>query len=128
MTEACYISYETYTASPPQSWEKFFNILFLHKTRSVNIQRKCDSIFQIIHYVIHNEKKHNLSHIGLVELDWLKQLFTKLVLNKVKSEQFDKSLFLGGSHKENGAMCVSFVNGWLVLKGYWNAHTKRLAI
>ena len=94
----------------------------------MNIQRKCDSIFQIIHYVIHNEKKHNLSHIGLVELDWLKQLFTKLVLNKVKSEQFDKLLFLGGSHKENGAMCVSFVNGWLVLKGYWNAHTKRLAI
>ena len=27
-----------------------------------------------------------------------------------KSEQFDKPLFLGGSHKENDAMCVSFVN------------------
>ena len=40
----------------------------------------------------------------------LQQLFTKWVLNKVKSEQFDKPLFLGGSHKENDAMCVSFVN------------------
>ena len=41
----------------------------------------------------------------------LQQLFTKWVLNKVKSEQFDKPLFLGGSHKENNMMCVSFVNG-----------------
>ena len=29
----------------------------------------------------------------------LEQLFTKWLLNKVKSEQFDKPLFLGGSHK-----------------------------
>ena len=40
----------------------------------------------------------------------LQQLFTKWVLNNVKSEQFDKMLFLGGLHKENDAMCVSFVN------------------
>ena len=52
--ENCNISYETYTASRPQSWERFLNILFLHRTKSVNIQRKCDTIFQIIHYVIHN--------------------------------------------------------------------------
>ena len=32
------------------------------------------------------------------------QLFTKWILNKVKSEQFDKPLYLGGSHKENYAM------------------------
>ena len=41
----------------------------------------------------------------------LQQLFTNWVLNKVKSEQFDKPFFLGGSHKENHAMCFSFVNG-----------------
>ena len=41
----------------------------------------------------------------------LQQLFTKWVLNKVKSEQLDKSLSLGGLHKGNDAMCVSFVNG-----------------
>ena len=41
----------------------------------------------------------------------LQQLFTKWVLNKVKSEQFDKSLFLGGSYKEKDAMCVSIFNG-----------------
>ena len=41
----------------------------------------------------------------------LQQLFTKSVLNKVKSEQFEKPLFLSGSHKENDAMCISFVNG-----------------
>ena len=56
-----------------------------------------------------------------VEIDWfwsvsknktaLQQLFTKWVLDKIKSEQFDKTLFLGGSHKKNDAMSVSFVNG-----------------
>ena len=35
----------------------------------------------------------------------LQQLFTKWVLNKVKSEQPDKLLFLGGLHKENNVMC-----------------------
>ena len=41
----------------------------------------------------------------------LQKLFIKWVLNKVNSEQFDKPLFLGDSHKENDAMCVSSVNG-----------------
>ena len=41
----------------------------------------------------------------------LQQLFTKWVLNKVKSEQLDKPLLLGSSHKEIDLMCVSFVNG-----------------
>ena len=41
----------------------------------------------------------------------LQKLFIIWVLNKVKSEQFDKQLFLGGSHKENDAMGISFVNG-----------------
>ena len=41
----------------------------------------------------------------------LQKLIIKWVLNKVKSEQFDKLLFLGGLHKENNAMCVNFVNG-----------------
>ena len=41
----------------------------------------------------------------------LQKLFTKWILNKVKSEQLDKLLSLGGSHKENDAMCVSVVNG-----------------
>ena len=57
----------------------------------------------------------------------LQQLFTKWVLNKVKSEQFNKPLFLGGSQKKNDAMCVSFVNG-LVSVERWNAHMKRLTI
>ena len=34
----------------------------------MNHQRKCDTIFHIIHYVIHNGKKHNLFHVGLAEL------------------------------------------------------------
>ena len=39
------------------------------------------------------------------------QLFTKWILKNVKSEQFDELLFLGGSHKENDARCVSLVTG-----------------
>ena len=34
----------------------------------MNNQRKCDTIFHIIHYVIHNGKKHNPFHVGLAEL------------------------------------------------------------
>ena len=41
----------------------------------------------------------------------LKQLFTKWILKNVKSKQFDKPLFLSGSHKEKVAICVSLVNG-----------------
>ena len=41
----------------------------------------------------------------------IQQIFTKWVLNKVKSEQFDKPLFLGGLHKEHDAMYVSFISG-----------------
>ena len=62
------ISYETYTASRPQSWERFINTLFPHQTKSVNIHRKCDTIFQIIHYAKHNGKKNNLFHVALAKL------------------------------------------------------------
>ena len=61
--EDCNITYETYTASNPQSWEAFFNILFPHQAKSVNIQCK----FQIIHYVIRNGKKQNSFPVGLAE-------------------------------------------------------------
>ena len=42
----------------------------------------------------------------------MQRLFTKWILNKVESEKFDKQLFLGGLHKENDVMCVSFVIGF----------------
>ena len=55
------------------------------------------------------------------------QLFTKWILNKVKSEKSDKFLFfsllLGGSHKESYAMwrrVLALSLGWLVLKGAAN--------
>ena len=65
--ENCSISFETYTTSHPHWWEGFSNILFPHRTKSVNNQRKCDTIFQIIHYIIHNGKKHNPFHAGLAD-------------------------------------------------------------
>ena len=85
LSEDCNINYETYTASCPQPWESFFNILFPHRTKSVNIQCKCDTIFQIIHYVIHNEKNHNLFHVGLAELfhDDSKAMLVIEILNKI---------------------------------------------
>ena len=36
------ISNETYTASRPRSWERLFNILFPHQTKSVNSQCNCE--------------------------------------------------------------------------------------
>ena len=62
------ISYDTCTANHPQSWERFFKILFPHWTKSVNTERKCDTMIQIIHCVIHNGKKHNPFHVSLTEL------------------------------------------------------------
>ena len=51
----------------------------------MNIQRKCDTIFQIIHYVIHNGKKHNPFHTGLAELfhDDSSAKFVIKILNKI---------------------------------------------
>ena len=40
----------------------------------------------------------------------LQQLFTKWTIEKVEREDFGKSLFLGGSHKESDAMCYSIIN------------------
>ena len=83
--EDCNISYETCTASRPQSWERFFNILFPHRTKSLDFQHKCDTIFQIIHYVIQNGKKHNPFHVGLAELfhaDSIAKLVIE-ILNKI---------------------------------------------
>ena len=83
--EDCNISYKTYTASRSQSWERIFNILFLYRTKSVNIQRKCDTIIQIIHYVIHSWKKHNSFHVGLAKLfhDDSRAKFVTEILNKI---------------------------------------------
>ena len=47
----------------------------------------------------------------------LKQLFPKWIHNKVKSEQFDKLLLLGGSHKEKDACVLASSMDWLVMKG-----------
>ena len=87
LAEDCNINYETYTASHPESWERFFNNLLTHKTKSVNIQRKCDMIFEIVHYFIHNRKKHNPFHVGLAEFfhDGSRANFAMEVLNKISS-------------------------------------------
>ena len=43
----------------------------------------------------------------------LQQLFTQWTLKKVKSENFEKLLFLVGSHKEGDTMCYSLINGFV---------------
>ena len=66
--EDMHISYAKYVESRPQLWEKFFNIMFPYRTKSLHIQRKCDTLFQIIHYILHNGRKHNPFHVSLAEL------------------------------------------------------------
>ena len=41
----------------------------------------------------------------------LQQLFIQWILVKTKQTNFDKVLYLGGSHKENDAICLSYTNG-----------------
>ena len=45
---------ENYKNSHFESWEKFFNTLCPFRKRSLNIQKKTESIFQIIFNLIHN--------------------------------------------------------------------------
>ena len=68
LAEDCDISYEIFTKNRPQSWVKFFDILFPFRIQSNPIQRKCDTIFQIFHYSLHQGKKHNPFHVSLAEL------------------------------------------------------------
>ena len=48
------ISYESFKRKRPAEWEKFFNILIDQKDKSKIKQRICDSVFQILYKMIHN--------------------------------------------------------------------------
>ena len=41
----------------------------------------------------------------------LQQFFTQWILQKCQDENFDKTLFLGGSHKESDTICYSLIDG-----------------
>ena len=63
----------------------------------------------------------------MIDSSLFQQLFTKCILNKIKSEQFDKPLFSEGSHKENYTMwrCVLALSlGWFLtlLKSCWRSN------
>ena len=67
----------------------------------------------------------NLYLLKLIDSGLFLLLWTKWILNKAQSEQFNKPLFLGGSHKETDAMwryVLAWSLGWLVLKGCWQLH------
>ena len=68
LADDCHISYENFTKTRPRSWIKFFDILFPYRNQSHPLQRKCDTIFQIFHYVIHQGKTHNPFHVSIAEL------------------------------------------------------------
>ena len=44
--------------------KKFFNTVFPSQSKSELIQRKCDNIFQIFHYILHNGHKQTPFHIS----------------------------------------------------------------
>ena len=67
LAEDCDISYENFTKNRPNSWVKFFDTLFPYRNQSYPLQRKCDTIFQIFHYVIHQGKTHNPFHVSIAE-------------------------------------------------------------
>ena len=61
------LSFDHYNQNRPNSWELFFNSLFPYRSKSDNIKRKCDSVFQIIYNVVHNGYKKTTMHISLYE-------------------------------------------------------------
>ena len=42
--------------------------MFPFRKKSVNLQRKSDSLFQIIHNIIHNSTKRNPFHVSLAQM------------------------------------------------------------
>ena len=68
LAEDCSISYDIYTENRPESWVRFFNVLFPYRTKSTPIQRKCDTLFQIFHYVLNSGTNHTPLHVSVAEL------------------------------------------------------------
>ena len=58
-------SLNQYSHDKPPMWEMFFNNLFPQRSRSENIIRKCDTIFQIVFNLVHNGRKNVPLHIGI---------------------------------------------------------------
>ena len=57
-------SLNQYSHDKPPMWEMFFNNLFPQRSRSENIIRQCDTIFQIVFNLVHNCRKNVPLHIG----------------------------------------------------------------
>ena len=58
------ISYESFKRKRPAVWEKFFNILTDQKDKSKIKQRVCDSVYQILNKMIHNNRRRTPLAIG----------------------------------------------------------------
>ena len=51
------ISLNRYKEENLGSWDKFFNEMFPYRKQSPIIQRKCDTIFQIVYNMVHDSRK-----------------------------------------------------------------------
>ena len=56
-----------YSENPPSSWNSFFGNLFRTQNKSAWITRKCDTILQIVYYLVHNGQKKTSLHAKLCE-------------------------------------------------------------
>ena len=77
------ISYTKYIGNRPQLCKKFFNIIFPYRPKSLHIQRKCDGVFQMIHYILHNGQKQTPFHISLLIHDNPRSKILVQILNKL---------------------------------------------
>ena len=51
----------------PSSWDLFFSSLIPGRSISSNISRKCDMVFQILFYLVHNGSKKTPLHVSLCQ-------------------------------------------------------------
>ena len=59
------LSLKDYLRDRPPAWSRFFDLMFPYQSKLENIIQKCDTIFEIIYYLVHNGKKKNLLHLTL---------------------------------------------------------------
>ena len=67
LAEDATLSLKYYLKDCPPTWSAFFDSMFPYQSKSENIIRKCDTIFQIIYYLVHNGKKKTPFHLSLCE-------------------------------------------------------------
>ena len=61
-------TYEQYNNKRADLWESFFNCMFPHQVNSEHLKCKTNTIFQSLHYTIHNVCRRTPFHVSISQV------------------------------------------------------------